>query len=320
MHLKIFMILLMAALGRPDAGISAGKTSFADSKPILLTSTHAALDQYLNHLTDSLQAEIGVAFRDLETGQEYVFNEKSMMHAASTMKVPVMIEVFRQVEAGKFRLEDSVFVRNQFASIVDGSPYSLDLGEDSDEAIYKVIGQKMSVHDLVYQMITVSSNLATNLLIELVDAKKVMATLQQLGIHDMQVLRGVEDGKAYQLGRNNRTNAFDLMLCLQAIAEQRAASPASCQAMIAILKDQKFRDSIPAGLPEVFMAANKTGSITAINHDAAIILHPNRKPIVLAILTRKIANQEQAHATIAALTRYLFETLVTPVSAVEPAQ
>lgn len=315
------MILLMAAHGWPDAGaFAAGKASFSSSKPILPTSTHAALDHYLKHLTDSLQAEIGVALRDLETGREYFFNEKSMMHAASTMKVPVMIEVFRQVEAGKFRLEDSVLVRNQFASIVDGSPYSLDLGEDSDEAIYKMIGEKMSIRALVYQMITVSSNLATNLLIELVDAKNVTATLHRLGIHDMQVLRGVEDGKAYQLGRNNRTNALDLMLCLQAIAEQRAAGPASCQAMIAILKDQKFRDSIPAGLPEGFVAANKTGSITAINHDAAIILHPNRKPIVLAILTRKIANHEQARATIAALTRHLFATLVAPESAAAPSK
>lgn len=320
MHLKIFMIILMAAHEWPAAGAAAGQKPFTNAQSPRLTSTHAALDHYLKHLTDSLQAEIGVAFRDLETGQEYFFNEKSMMHAASTMKVPVMIEVFRQAEAGKFRLEDSVFVRNQFASIVDGSPYSLDLGEDSDESIYKVIGQKMSVHDLVYQMITVSSNLATNLLIELVDAKKVMATLQQLGIHDMQVLRGVEDGKAYQLGRNNRTNALDLMLSLQAIAEQRAASPAACQAMIAILKDQKFRDSIPAGLPEGFIAANKTGSITAINHDAAIILHPNRKPIVLAILTRKITNHEQARATIAGLTRHLFATLVAPESAAAPAK
>lgn len=289
--------------------------------PALLTSdSRAAIDHYLKHLSDSLQAEFGVAFRDLETGREYFFNEKKMMHAASTMKVPVMIEVYRQIEAGKFRLEDSVFVRNHFASIVDGSSYSLDLGEDSDEAIYDVIGEKMSIKDLVHQMITVSSNLATNLLIELVDAKNVMTTLKELGIADMQVLRGVEDIKAFELGRNNRTHAYDLMLCLQAIAEHRAASPALCQAMIAVLKDQKFRDSIPAGLPEGFIAANKTGSITAINHDAAIVLHPNRKPIVLAVLTHKIASHEQARATIAALTQRLFKTLVAPASAAAPAK
>jgi hypothetical protein len=133
----------------------------SDPSQMTLTWNH-----YLRHLADSLRAEIGVACRDLETGKEFFFNERRMMHAASTMKVPVMIEVFRQAEKGKFRLDDSLLVKNTFKSIVDGSPFGLDIGDDSDESMYRAIGKRMPIRLLVEQMITVSSNLATNLLIE----------------------------------------------------------------------------------------------------------------------------------------------------------
>lgn len=273
-------------------------------------SATSRLETFVKTLSDSLNAELSVAFRDLATEEEYTFNAKTLMHAASTMKVPVMIEVFRQAEQGKFKLSDSVLVKNQFASIVDGSPYRLDLADDSDEAIYKALGQRRALQQLVEAMITVSSNLATNLLIEMVGAQNVMRTLHALGVENMQVLRGVEDGKAFQAGLNNRTDAHSLMLVMRAIAAERAASPAACRAMIDILKAQKFRESIPAGLPPEVVVANKTGSITAINHDAAILFPPGRGPCVLVVLTRGIATNERAHAAIAQITREVFDTFL----------
>ncbi len=279
-------------------------------------SSRARLDHFLKNLSDTLHAEFGVAFRDLSSGFEYSFNPHVMMHAASTMKVPVMIEIFRQAEQGKVRLTDSVLVQNQFASIVDGSPYSLDLADDSDEVIYKAIGKKLTIRQLVEAMITVSSNLATNLLIALVGAKNVMNMLTELGVQSMLVLRGVEDGKAYQAGLNNRTDAYSLMQIMAAIAEERAASPASCREMIAILKAQKFRENIPAGLPKEVVVANKTGSITAIDHDAAILYPPGRGPCVLVVLTRGIAEHERAHQTIASITQRIYKELVSPGASV----
>ncbi len=279
-------------------------------------SSHARLDLFLKNLSDTLHAELGVAFRDLSSGLEYSFNPNLTMHAASTMKVPVMIEVFRQAEQGKLSLTDSVLVKNQFASIVDGSPYSLALADDSDEVIYKAIGHKLTIRQLVEDMITVSSNLATNLLIELVGAKNVMNTLHELGVYNMLVLRGVEDGKAYQVGLNNRTDAQSLMQIMAAIAEIRAASPASCREMIELLKAQKFRENIPAGLPSEVVVANKTGSITAIDHDAAILYPPERGPCVLVVLTRGIAEHERAHRTIAAITQRIYQEFMnySPIS------
>ncbi len=278
--------------------------------PTTSAADASMLKAWLQKLSDSLHAEIGVAFRDLHTGRELFFNEKILMHAASTMKVPVMIEVFRQSEAGKFRLDDSLLVKNEFASIVDGSPYALDLDDDSDELFYMAMDRKAAIRDLVEAMITVSSNLATNLLIELIQAQNVMATLAQLGVHNMKVLRGVEDGKAYEAGLNNRTDAHDLMLTLEALVQNRAASPASCRTMIEILKRQKFRENIPAGLPPEVIVGNKTGSITAIDHDAALLFPPNRKPCLLVVLTRGIEDHEQAQHTIAAIARQLYEAFV----------
>ncbi len=299
---------------------------------LLLPKTHsfnlpprqASLQHFIQHLADSLHAEIGVAFRDLETGKEFFFNERKMMHAASTMKVPVMIEVFRQAEPGKFRLDDSLVVKNQFNSIVDGSSYRLDIGDDSDESIYGAIGKKMTIRRLVEQMITVSSNLATNILIELVGAEKVMATLRELGVKNMQVRRGVEDIKAYRRGLNNQTDALDMMLALQALAEKRVASPAACDSMLAVLQRQKFRDGIPAGLPEGTVVGNKTGSITAIAHDCAIVFPQSRevaaaqkksgkarKPYLLVVLTSGIQEEKTAQRTIAAISQEIYYGLIT---------
>jgi beta-lactamase class A len=230
-------------------------------------------------------AKVSLAFKDLETGNTLFIRQSRLVHAASTMKVAVMIEVFRQAAAGAFTLDDRLAVRNEFRSIVDGSPFSLRKEDDSDPEIYDLIGQKLSIRDLVERMITVSSNLATNMLIDLVHARSVTTTLRRLGMRRMIVLRGVEDNAAYARGLNNRTSALDLMRVMEAIAAGRAGSPADCLEMISILGRQRFRDGIPAGLPEGVAVANKTGAFAGVDHDAAIIFPPGRKPCLLVVLT-----------------------------------
>ncbi len=251
--------------------------------------------------------EVCLAFKDLGTGETVFINEKEMLHAASTMKVPVMIEVFRQAESGKLRLDDRLHLRNEFRSLADGSPFTLREEDDSDKAIYALVGQEMSIRELVERMITVSSNLATNILVDLVQAKNIMATLQELGIQQIQVLRGVEDSLAYERGLNNRTDAYDLMLVMESIAEGKAASGPSCQEMVRILLKQDFRNGIPAGVPENVPVGNKTGSITGMEHDAAIVFPPGRKPYVLAVLTRGVKSGEEGEKLIARLSRWVYK-------------
>ena len=257
-------------------------------------------------------AVVAVAILDLQTGDSLFVNADESFHAASTMKVPVMIELFRQIDAGRWRLDQKVPLANQFESIVDGSTYSLNAADDSDSSAYGLVGQNVAIRDLLDRMITRSSNLATNALIGLVDAKQANATAHALGAKNIRVLRGVEDGKAFRAGLNNTTTARDLAALLAAIEKGRAASRASCDAMIDVLSRQEFNTEIPAGLPPGTKVAHKTGWISGVLHDAAIVYPPGRKPYVLVVLTRDIPDVSNARPLIADISRLVYTHVMQP--------
>jgi beta-lactamase class A len=222
------------------------------------------------------------------------------------MKVPVMIELFRQAKAGTLRLDEQIPVVNEFHSIVDGSPFKLDVGDDSDADVYKRIGSRMSYRDLCEAMITVSSNFATNLVIERLGAKNIQRTTDALGAPGMHVLRGVEDTKAFQKGLNNTTTARALMTLMLKLAKGEAVDSVSSREMIAVLERQKFNDRIPAGLPTGTLVAHKTGEITRIQHDAAIVYAP--RPYVLVVLVRGVDDPKVGSKIAADVSRILYET------------
>jgi len=195
---------------------------------------------------------------------------------------------------------------NEFKSIVDGSPYTLNAGDDSDSLVYTWVGQPVTIRDLLEHMITRSSNLATNTLIQIVGASAANATAHALGAKDMQVLRGVEDGKAYAAGMNNMTTARDLAMLMSAIASGTAASRVSTDSMQAVLLRQEFNDEIPAGLPPGTRVAHKTGQITGHLHDAAIVYPKGRGPYVLVVLTRGIDDEKVARSLIADISRLVY--------------
>lgn len=249
---------------------------------------------------------VGVAFRDLGTGDTLFVGADESFHAASTMKVPVMIELFRRIDAGGLALDQGVLLINQFRSIADGSPYSLDATADSDSLAYKIMNTRVSVRDLIDHMITRSSNLATNALIELVGADHANTTAHALGAKNIRVLRGVEDTPAFRAGMNNTTTARDLEILMEAIESGKAASRASCDAMRNVLTRQEFNGEIPAGLPKGTKVAHKTGFITGVLHDAAVIYPTGRAPYVLVVLTRDIPDQAVARRLISDISRLVY--------------
>ena len=255
-------------------------------------------------------AEVAVAMIDLATGDSLLIDAHEPMHAASTMKVPVMLELFRRADEGRLRLDEPLPVRNEFRSIADGSVYSLGPGDDSDSTLYGRIGEAVPLRELIERMITRSSNLATNLLIELADPDSIAATLNQFGAGEMRVLRGVEDIPAFEKGMNNSTTAYGLMKTLEAIAHGRAASRESTEEMLKILSRQEFRDKIPAGLPPGTRVANKTGWITGIDHDGAIVLPQGRAPYVLVVLTRGFTEREAAVGVAREISERVYRSLV----------
>ncbi len=260
---------------------------------------------------DNTQGIFAVAFCEVDNEEnEIIINGNEIFHAASTMKTPVMVEVFRQASLGKFSLDDSLLVKNEFHSIVDGSTYSLDINDDSDDKIYSQIGTKRKIYDLVYDMITVSSNLATNLLIELVDAQNVTETMKNYGLENIKVLRGVEDIKAFQLGMNNTINASDLMQLYKLIASLKILNEKSCDQMINILLDQKIKDKIPRFLPDNVKVAHKTGSITAVEHDSGIIFLPNGRKYILVILSKNLESSAEGKEVIGRISKLIYDYMI----------
>ena len=251
--------------------------------------------------------EVGLVLLPLDGRAAVMIEPDKAFHAASTMKVPVMIELFRQAEAGRLHLEDPLPVVNEFHSIVDGSVYHLSVGDDSDAEVYKAVGRTMTLRELCEAMITASSNLAANLLIERLGVENIRATVARLGATGMDVRRGVEDQKAFDQGLNNTTTARGLAVLLQKLASGQAVSARADAEMVAILKRQKFNDAIPAGVPEGMPIAHKTGTITKIHHDAAIVYGP--RPYVLVLLVRGIQEQKESAALMAAISREVWNSL-----------
>ena len=274
-----------------------------------LSGSHGIDPAKIEELARAGGAEsVAVAFYDLESGETFLMKPDESFHAASTMKLPVMMEVYRQAGAGRLSLDAAVEIKNDFISIADGSRYSISPDSDSELSLYSKVGQVSRVRELVKLMIMSSSNLATNILIERVGAPRVMDLMRETGARNIRVLRGVEDGKAYERGMNNTTTARDLMILLRRIAERRAVSARASDEMIQILLDQKFNESIPSGLPKGVRVAHKTGDISTANHDAAIVYAPGRKPYVLVVLTRGVGDERRAHRLIADISRVVYES------------
>ena len=279
--------------------VAAGLMAIAEGRDSVLERIQA-------RIAEEPGAQVGLAYIDLASGDTLFVNADTSFHAASTMKVPVMIELFRRANTGSFRMNQSLLLVNEFASIVDGSLYALDSSSDSDTTLYRRIGERVRVDTLLRLMITRSSNFATNTLITLVGADAVTRTMRSLGAQRIQVLRGVEDGKAFEKGLNNTTTARDLAIILRAIEEGRAAPPAATREMLGILLAQEFNEKIPAGLPAGTRVAHKTGEITAVSHDAAIIYPPGRKPYVLVVLTRGIPEGTKSSRLIADISTIVY--------------
>ena len=251
-------------------------------------------------------AEVGVAFRTLDGKMEWFSRADDVFHAASTMKIPVMIELFHQVREGKLKLDDALPVKNEFHSLADDSIFTLDPADDSETDLYKAVGQTRTLSQLCELMITVSSNLATNLLVEKLGVENIRATVGALHADGMNVLRGVEDNKAYDKGMNNTTTARGLLVLLEAIAKGQAVDPESSRQMAGILARQKFNEAIPAGLPPGIRVAHKTGELTKVHHDAAIVFAP--RPFVLVILVRGLAESKDSAALMAEITRRIYQS------------
>ncbi len=290
---------------------SGGSNSFGGI--VLTPDKQAILDGMALHkkieqeFAKQPKGNFAYAFIDLQTGERLSHQGDRSYHSASTMKTPVMVEAYRQAASGKFSLDNELEVYNRFVSIADRKVvYSLDPADDAEQGLYDLIGQKTTWRDLIYRMITESSNLATNILIDKLGAKNIMAMLRSVGADGVQVLRGVEDIPAYEKGMNNAVTADGLASFFEALASGKFGDKYTTGEMVEILSDQRHRDIIPGRLPAGVTVAHKTGWITGINHDSGIVYLPDGRKYVLVLLSQDLEAKE-AKDVLSRVSRHVYD-------------
>jgi beta-lactamase class A len=278
-------------------------------------SATAARERVLQTKIENIEKESGakaiaVALHDAETGLELHYKADRWFHAASTIKVPILLGVFAAIDRGELLPHSRVHVRNRFLSVIENVPFRVESGRDANSAVHDAIGKMMRVDELAYHMITTSSNLATNLLLGVMGTDAVNRTLKELEVDDgIDLKRGVEDELAFDKGINNMVTADGLLRILVLLSEGKAFSPALSRRMMDILHGQEFNQGIPALLPKGARVAHKTGEISTIAHDAGVVYLPKRKPYVLVVLTEWDPEGTGRSRTIAAISHTIYEFL-----------
>ena len=280
-------------------------------------------DRALRSQIERIEKESGakataVALHDSESGFELHYNADRWFHAASTIKVPILLGVFAAIDRGELLPHSRVHVRNRFLSVVESVPFRVESGRDANSAVHNAIGKMMRVDELAYHMITTSSNLATNLLLGVIGPESVTETLRQLRVDDgIDLKRGVEDELAFEKGISNMVTANGLLRILVMLAEGKAFSPALSRRMMDILHGQEFNQGIPARLPKAARVAHKTGEISTVAHDAGVVYLPKRKPYSLVVLTEWDPNVSGRSRTIASISHMIYEMLTQKAQAAE---
>jgi beta-lactamase class A len=229
-------------------------------------------------------------------------------YAASTMKLPLLVAAYRRAERGEIDLDRAVAVRNDFASVLDGSPFSLDRADDQDDQTWDRIGSTMTLRELACHCVVRSGNLATNLLLERVGSGEVATVLADAGCSGTTALpRGIEDAAAREGGLDNVVTAHDLALVMCGVADRSLAEERTCADIEQVLARQEHRDKIPAGLPENTYVANKTGWVEGAAHDVALVRPDDRAPYVLAVCTTLDVPEDAANELIAGLSRAVWD-------------
>jgi beta-lactamase class A len=257
---------------------------------------------------------LAVSFYDYETGLQWSQRGDRWFHSASTIKVAVLLALFGAVDSGRFRLDSRLHVRNRFLSLVDREPFRVSPGRDADKEVHAAIGKTMRIGDLARHMIVTSSNLATNLLVDLIKVDQAQQMLARHGIRGVELARGVEDDKAFEANFNNRVTANGLVALFRVIHERSGVLQDSAREMLDILFQQEFRSGIPAGIPPdvrpATRIANKTGEISMAAHDAGLVFLPDRQPYVLAVLTEPEPNTDRRMERIARVSNVVYEWLI----------
>lgn len=267
----------------------------------------------LRHACDRIMSEskavaYAVALLDYETGLRFAINADRRFHAASTIKVAILLAVAKAFEEDRMRPDDTLHIRNRFLSAVDQMPFRIDAESDGYPQLHRLIGRTAKISDLTEWMIVSSSNLATNLLLDHITVDRALNVLRDAGVKGVDLRRGVSDTRAHERNFDNETTAQGL-LELFATLRGDFLSKAGRDFVINILLQQRFNSMIPAPLPAHASVAHKTGEISTACHDAGIVYLPEREPYILVVLTEVASESDGRREAIAKISEAVYRCL-----------
>lgn len=284
---KLFLSFILLGFISAPAGISAGPS---DPRAAL----RDRFERDFRKTTESLDAVFGVVVQDLKTGETFAVNENLVVAQASVIKVPILVELYKQVDAGKIDLHETVTVNSD--SMVGGSGIlrRLTAGKVS-----------MTIRDLAVMMIVLSDNTATNFLIDLVGMENVTDTMAELGFPETRLRRVMMDLQARNENRENVSTPREAARLLEALHNAEILNAEHCADILDILAIPKS-GRISRDLPPGTRVANKTGSIPGVVNDIGIVYAGERSFIVSAMASWN-ADRDAAENAIAEVSRLAFE-------------
>jgi beta-lactamase class A len=250
-----------------------------DSQKLIRQKTEARLQD----IAGRTRGALAFMALDLATGEQFALNEKTIFPQASAIKIPVLMEVYKQANEGKFKLTDTRRVEK-----ADKTPGSGILSELGDGTV------QMNLHDLSVLMIVLSDNTATNLLINLVGVENVNNTLQSLGLKETRLRRRMMDLGAAARGDENLSTPFEAARIMEILHRGEFISRSVCDEILAILKKPKST-AISSGLPEGTLIASKPGGIAGVKTEWAIVQLKER-PYILTVMENYGLEQEASDA------------------------
>ena len=295
-------LLLLLITNNTSAQSNLNAQNVSDQK---LKSLWTKLESTINEIDHNLDGVLGVAIEDLTTGQRFLLHGDSIFPQASSIKIAVLAELYRQAqlsaqgESGKAKLTDLYTVR------------SADLVQDSDIMGGLTPGvTQVTNRDLATMMVAVSDNSATNVLIDRLGMKNVNALLDSLALHNTKLSRKMMDVKAAAEGRENISTPQDMLTLLEKIHQGKVLNQEMTADFFKMLSTHK--DSfIPRDLPEGLQIANKPGELEAVRADSGIVFLQNR-PYIICVMTTYLLHEhdgEEAIGKISAAAYRYFDRL-----------
>jgi len=290
-----FVTIIVAAVIVLSGVKSTGFELSVDSSvhPAVLTRLRA-LEPRLRMLANRTPGLVAISVADANGRESININGDENLPAASVIKLPVMVEVMRQVALGKFTLNRQVTLYEQdrdcgFGALCD------------DDA-----GMRFSVRNLTRIMIADSDNTATNMLIRLVGRQNINATMAGLGLTQTSLGDSIHDGSSSI--RSLRTSANDMMRLLAMLAGRRLVNERASDAMLAVLAAQRHNGYIPKPLPKGTIVAHKTGTLHDTLNDVGIV-DLEGSPYIICVLTTHLDDLDDGARFIRRASKAVYETM-----------